>query len=139
MSGETAGGTLRADAIHITGTDLGDNAQQGTIVDGTDTYFAHPNFSPQLAQHDTVALYVGTGHSYTVTLTDTLTNPVLHIGSLVIDLQVPGGHPDHQAEWPGHVHRLPATPSAGWSRGRTPAGRATRTGASGLTAPSGPP
>ena len=106
-------------------------------MDGTDTYFAHPNFSPQLAQHDTVALYVGTGHSYTVTLTDTLTNPVLHIGSLASTFRFPAGTQITKLSGQD-TFTVSGNSVSGVVAGPDP-GRATRTGASGLTAPSGPP
>jgi hypothetical protein len=85
----TATGTLHGVPISLSGSAVDTPPQ--SVVDGTSTVFNRPDFSPPLTASDAIHFRGAGGNSYTLDFGATVTDPVLHLGSLGSTLHFPAG------------------------------------------------
>jgi hypothetical protein len=89
-SGGTATGTLRGQTVTVSGPKV--EPAPTTTVDGSQTIFNQPMFTPPLAHSDAVYFSGGfTAYQYTLSLGGGLKDPVMHVASLASRLDFPPG------------------------------------------------
>jgi hypothetical protein len=87
VSANVATGTLRGTSVLLSGTDISD--PPGSVIDGSQTVFNRPEFTPSLPTSDAIHFVGKTGHAYTLQFGTQVTDPILHIGSLASTLHFP--------------------------------------------------
>lgn len=75
-------GTLHGNSVSVEGTGVA----ASSTLDGSNTIFDRPAFTPPLPTSDTVDLSAVTGNTYTLSFGAATTDPVLHVASLASTL-----------------------------------------------------
>lgn len=80
-------GTLHGNAVSLEGSGVASTS----TLDGSNTAFDDPAFTPPLPASDTVDFSAVSGNTYTLSFGAATTNPVLHLGSLASTVTFPPG------------------------------------------------
>ncbi|MEA2248783.1 MAG: hypothetical protein QOH46_3312, partial [Solirubrobacteraceae bacterium] len=82
-------GTLLGSSISLTGANVDPNSQFN--LDGLDSRFNHPEFTPSLSRSDAPDFFGSTGSTYTLSFGAPVKDPVIHLSSLSSTLQFEAG------------------------------------------------